>query len=148
MMLWRLLRTVMLLFAGAVAGFAGAAAMLRGWLPSRGDATSDELALVTVFDGLELESRSTAFRGGSILAWFGGVAIDLSGVTLAPGAELDVRTAFGGVSIKVPPTWRIDATATALLGGIDVQQPDIEDPDAPTLVLRAQSLMGGVAIRR
>ena len=34
-------------------------------------------ALVAVFDGVELESQATAFRGGSMLAWYGGVEADL-----------------------------------------------------------------------
>ena len=55
-------------------------------LPSRGDAESDEVALVAIFDGVKLESRSQAFRGGSMLAWFGGVAVDLREAQLAPGA--------------------------------------------------------------
>ena len=146
-MIWSLLRTVLLLLAGALAGFAGAAALLRGWLPSRGDPTSDELALVTILDGVELASSADGFRGGSILAWFGGVALDLTGATLAPGARLDVRAAFGGVAIKVPAAWRIDAEAKAVFGGIDVQRPESDDPSAPALVVRVTSVMGGVAVK-
>jgi hypothetical protein len=145
-MVWRLLRSVLLVLVGSLAGFAGAAAMLRGWLPSRGDETSDELALVTIFDGVDFTSRSEAFRGGSILAWFGGVAIDLSGVTLAPDARLDIRAVFGGVAIKVPTGWRVDADATAFAGGVDARLPDPAEPDAPTLVVRAVSIMGGVSV--
>jgi hypothetical protein len=143
---WRLVRSLLLLLAGSLAGFAGAAAMVRGWLPSQGDEMSDDLALVAIFDGVDLESRSEAFRGGSIMAWFGGVAVDLSGVTLASHARLDVRAAFGGIAIKVPMGWRVDAETTALVGGVDVDVPEPDDPDAPTLVVRASSFMGGVAI--
>ena len=145
-MIWRLLRALPLLLAGLFAGFVTAAAVLRGWLPSRGDETSDELALVAIFDGVELESRSTAFLGGSVLAWFGGVSLDLSGATLAPGARLDVRAAFGGVALKVPAGWRVDVEATALVGGVEVSVPEPDDANAPTLVVRAGSVMGGVAI--
>ncbi len=147
MLLLRLVRTLLLLVAGSVAGFAAAAAMLRGWLPSRGDATSDELALVAIFDGLELANRSAAFRGGSILAWFGGVALDLRDATLAPDARLEVRSAFGGVMVTVPREWRIEAEATAVFGGIDVPGTQPDDPEAPVLTVRATSFMGGVAIK-
>lgn len=145
-MLWRLLRVLLLLLAGSIAGFAAAAAMLRGWLPSRGDEASDELALVAIFDGIQMESRSEAFHGGSILAWFGGVELDLTEATLAPGARLDLRAAVGGVAIKVPMGWRVDAEATAFVGGVDVSVPEPDDPDAPTLVVRVASVFGGVAI--
>jgi len=53
-------------------------------LRSRGDAEGDEVALVAIFDGIELESRSTASRGGSMFTWFGGTAVDLGNVKLAP----------------------------------------------------------------
>lgn len=145
-MLTRLVRTVLVLLAGALGGFVGAAAALRGWLPSRGDETSDEVTLATILDGVQLASRSTAFRGGSILAWFGGVELDLTGATVAPGARLNVRALFGGVMVKVPSTWRIDAETQAFLGGIDVPESDADDPAAPTLVIRASSVMGGVAV--
>jgi hypothetical protein len=145
-MLRRIARTLALLTAGLIGGFVAAAAVMRGWLPSRGDATSDELALVTIFDGIQLASTSTAFRGGSILAWFGGVELDLTGVTLAPDARLDVRALFGGVMVKVPADWRISAESQAFLGGVDAPQPDSGDPDAPMLTIRATCAMGGVAV--
>jgi hypothetical protein len=51
----------------------GAAAFVRHAVPSHGDEESDELALVAVFDGINLASRAKAFKGGSMLAWFGGI---------------------------------------------------------------------------
>jgi hypothetical protein len=147
-MLWRLLRALFLLVAGTAAGFAGAAAMVRGWLPSRGDATSDDIALVAIFDGIELESHAAAFRGGTILAWYGGVSLDLRAATLAPGASLEIRAAFGGVTIAVPPTWRVDGSGTGFAGGVSVPTTSPLDPEAPTLVVHATSIFGGVAVTR
>jgi hypothetical protein len=103
----RLLRKVGLLSVGVIAGFAGAAALMRRVLPSRGSDESDELALVAIFDGIELTSRATAFRGGSMLAWLGGIAVDLRAATLAPEAHLSVTALLGGVAIRVPPEWRV-----------------------------------------
>lgn len=145
-MLWRLLRSLVLLLAGVMAGFAAAAAMLRSWLPSRGDPTSDELALVAIFDGIDLESHATAFRGGTILAWYGGVSLDLRGATLAPGARLDLRAAFAGINVTVPPTWHVDASGTGFAGGAGIAITDPADPEAPTLVVRSTSIFGGVAV--
>ena len=67
----RLLRAIGLALIGFWAGVMAAAAIMRRVLHSRGDADSDEVALVAIFDGIELESRASAFRGGSMLAWFG-----------------------------------------------------------------------------
>ena len=144
--MWRLIRTASLFFFVALAGFVGAAALMRGSLRTAGGATSDELAVVAILDGVELQSRSTEFRGGSVLAWFGGAAIDLTGATLATGARLEIHAILGGVAVKVPPGWRIDATANPFLGGVDIQRPDGSEPGAPTLTVHATTVLGGVTV--
>jgi hypothetical protein len=141
----RPIRAAALTTLGAFAGFAGAAAVAKRSLPSRGDESSDELALVAIFDGIDLKSRAAAFRGGSVLAWFGGVNVDLSDATLAPGARLSVNALLGGIAIRVPAGWRLETDLTAVAGGVDVRA-GTEDPDAPTLTLDGFALFGGVAV--
>ena len=142
----RLLRTLALLEVGAWAGMATAAAFVKRAVPSRGDEESDELALVAVFDGVDLKSRAKAFRGGSMLAWFGGVAVDLREAELAPDARLSVHTLFGGVAVRVPEGWRVESGMKAIAGGVDVRTPAQDDPDAPTLRVDGLALFGGIAI--
>jgi hypothetical protein len=100
------MRSLLAFKLGAWVGIAIAAAFVKRSMPSRGDEESDELALVAVFDGIDLKSRAGAFRGGSMLAWFGGIALDLREAQLAPGARLSLRTFCGGVAIRTPPEWR------------------------------------------
>lgn len=83
----RPLRGLLLFKLGAWVGMMAAAAFVRRAVPSHGDEESDELGLVAVLNGIELKSRARAFRGGSMLAWFGGIAVDLREVELAPGAR-------------------------------------------------------------
>jgi hypothetical protein len=142
----RPIRAIALTTFGAVLGFAGAAAVAKRALPSRGDETSDEVALVAILDGVELKSRAAAFSGGSMLAWFGGVAVDLREATPAPGARLSVHALFGGVAIRVPPGWRLESNLRATAGGVDVRAADAESPDAPTLTLDGFALFGGIAV--
>jgi hypothetical protein len=142
----RVLRSLSLVTVGVYAGFAGAAAVMKRVLPSRGDADSDEVALVAIFDGAKLQSRSQAFRGGSMLAWFGGVAVDLREAQLAPGAHLSLHSLFGGIAIRVPTGWRVESNAGALAGGVSVDVPDPEDPDAPTLTIDGFAAFGGIAV--
>jgi hypothetical protein len=115
-------------------------------VPSRGDEDSDELALVAVFDGIELKSRAKAFKGGSMLAWFGGIEADLRDAELAPGARLSAYTLFGGIEIETPPTWRVESKTKALMGGIDARTPAQDDPDAPVLTLEGLALFGGIEV--
>jgi hypothetical protein len=131
---------------------AAAAAVAKGRLVSSGEPDDDQVALVTIFDGLEFVSTASAFRGGSVLCWYGGSSIDLRGATLDPeGATLDVRTLFGGLRLVVPPEWRIRREAVAILGGIADSRGGSDDAQAtlgsgPTLTLTGWAVFGGVAI--
>ncbi len=143
----RVLRSLGLVVAGVYVGFAAAAKVMKSVLPSRGDAESDEVALVAIFDGVKLESRSQAFRGGSMLAWFGGVAVDLREAQLAPGgAKLSLHSLFGGIAIRVPVGWRVESSARALSGGVAVDVPEPDDPEAPTLTVEGFAAFGGIAV--
>jgi hypothetical protein len=142
----RVLRGLLIFKLGLWAGMMGAAAFVKRAVPSRGDEDSNELSLVAVFDGIDLESRAKAFKGGSMLAWFGGIALDLRDAELAPGARLSVHTLYGGIDIKTPPNWRVESDARALGGGVDVQAPPQDDPDAPVLTLVGTAVFGGIAV--
>jgi hypothetical protein len=143
----RVLRAIVLVFVGVVGGFAAAAALAKRALPSRGDAESDELALVAILDGIALKSRARAFRGGSMLAWLGGIAVDLREAELAPEAHLTVTSLLGGIALKVPPGWRVESTARAISGGVAVDVPEPESEAAPRLVVEGVAVLGGIAIK-
>jgi hypothetical protein len=140
------LRGLLLFKLGAWVGVMGAAAFVRRTVPSRGDEESDELDLVAVFDGIDLKSRAEAFKGGSMLAWFGGINVDLREVELAPGAQLSLNTFFGGIAIKTPPGWRIESELKALAGGVDAPAPAHDEPDSPVLTVTGSAIFGGISV--
>jgi hypothetical protein len=145
----RVIGKLALLVFGFFAGFMAAAAVVKHMLPSRGDAESDEVALMAVFDGKDLRSEAKAFRGGSMLAWYGGIEADLREAELAPGgARLSVAALFGGISIRVPPGWRVEKDVRTVAGGVAVSGDDPEDTDAPTLSIDGYALCGGIAVSR
>ena len=139
-------RALLVYKLGIWTGVVASAVFAKRALPSRGDEESDEVELVAIFDGIELKSRAKSFKGGSMLAWFGGIAVDLREAELAPGAKLSVRTLFGGIAVKTPANWRIKSDVKALGGGIDVRNPPQVDADAPVLLLDGMALFGGVAV--
>lgn len=141
-----LVRATGLFGLGALAGVVGAARLLRHALHSRGDAESDEVALVAIFGGVNLESRSEAFRGGSMFSWFGGIAVDLRDVQLAEGARLSLHSLVGGIAIKIPPGWRVESRLRSVAGGVAIDAPEPDDPDAPQLVLDGMAMLGGIAV--
>ncbi len=142
------MRRLIWIWLGFLGGWMAAAAVVKHAIPSRGDAESDEVALMAVFDGVELKSRAKAFRGGSMLAWYGGVDADLREAQLTPDARLSVTALFGGISLRVPPEWRIEKNIRAVAGGFDVSGDEPDDPEAPVLRLEGQALCGGVAVSR
>ena len=142
----RLIRALGLVIAGVFAGFAGAGVLLRRAFPSRGDAESDEIALTAIHNGLELESHATAFRGGSMFTWFGGITVDLREATLAPDARLTLTTVFGGIDLRIPHGWRVASEVRTGPGGVSIDVPDA-DENAPRLMLDGVVLFGGVAVR-
>jgi hypothetical protein len=142
----RLLRTLLVFKLGTYAGLAGAAALMKRALPSRGDETSDEVALVAIFSGVKLRSRASAFRGGSMLSWFGGIAVDLRETQLAPECRLHVTSLVGGIAIRIPPGWSVESNVRAFAGGVAVDAPKPAEKDAPRLVLEGMAVLGGVAV--
>jgi hypothetical protein len=142
----RLFRSLLIFKLGVWAGLVAAAAFMKRSVPSRGDEDSDEVSLIAVFDGIELKSRARAFRGGTMVAWFGGIAVDLRDAELAQGARLSVRTLFGGIAIKTPSSWRVESRVKAIAGGVDVRTPAQDDSGAPVLTLEGAALFGGIAV--
>ena len=142
----RILRGLLLFKLGFWAGMLASAALLKRAFPSRGDEESDELRLIAILNGIELRSRAHAFRGGSMFAWLGGIAVDLREAELAPGARLEVGSLLGGIAIRVPPGWKVESDVRSLGGGVAVQVPEPDDPEAPTLQLTGFTALGGIAV--
>jgi hypothetical protein len=96
------------------------------------------------------------------MSWRGGtLEANTVSVSLIGGADLDLRDArlaapevtftkvslIGGVDLKVPRGVRVRVSGFSVLGGRSVKLDDPVDPSAPTLNLRAFSLIGGVSVR-
>jgi hypothetical protein len=81
-----------------------------------------------------------------MLAWYGGIDVDLREVELAPGARLSLHTLFGGIAIKTPPGWRLESEVRAFAGGVNTRTSSQDDPDAPVLTLTGTALFGGIAV--
>ena len=108
----------------------------------------DRVNTFNVFSGSEIASHSKQFQGGSISAVFGGAEVDLRDTVPAPGAELDVFAAFGGVEVTVPQGWNVITRGLPLFGGIDnATAKEPVSTDAPTLAVNATVLFGGLEIK-
>jgi hypothetical protein len=114
----------------------------------RGATDEDSVSAFVLFSGREMAPMSQDFHGGSLVAIFGGVEIDLRHAALAPGAHLDVTAIFGGAEVTVPPGWRVRVTGPGIFGGTENGAERQQLPvDAPTLDVRALALFGGVEVK-
>jgi Domain of unknown function (DUF5668) len=108
----------------------------------------NELHVLAILGGNKGSSGSHAFRGGELTAILGGVNLDLREARMRDGrAVLDVFTMWGGLELRVPEGWIIENQMVVALGGYEDRTRPVGSPDAPRLVLRGTTVMGGVEIR-
>jgi hypothetical protein len=86
------------------------------------------------------------FRGGSVTAVIGGVELDLRKANLTSTAYLDVVAFWGGIEIKVPAGWTVDARVIPLMGAFQNKVDSPATPGGPRLVVRGHAIMGAVVI--
>jgi predicted membrane protein len=110
--------------------------------------SQDVLNQFILFSGLELRPQISNFRGGSVLAAFGGMDIDLRESTLAgEGAFLELTAAFGGIDVIIPRDWKLDIDGIPLFGGWSNTTSNSSSAEGPTLTIRCLALMGGIEIK-
>lgn len=106
----------------------------------------DHLAL---FSGVKSRNISKNFKGGSLVAIFGGINMDLRDACLLnEGASMDVTAAFGGVNIIVPPEWKVVVKGIPIFGGWSNKTRGKKDvnSEAPVLTLHCFAAFGGIEI--
>lgn len=138
--IFKLLRIVIV----AALGTALAAKFL---LESNAEPGTEEIDLVSIFEGQNLVSQASPFYGGKIMTMFGGVVLDLRKATPAPtGIFLDLAIAMGGLSVVVPEGWRVKFDANLMAGGFSDETRTTAEDDVPTITITGFVVMGGVQV--
>ena len=123
----------------------GAALAAKFLLESNAEPTTEEIDLVSIFDGQNLKSVADPFYGGKIMAMFGGVVLDLRSATPAPtGIYLDVAICMGGVVLVVPEGWRVRCDANIMAAGFSDETRTTADDEVPTVYVSGTVFMGGL----
>ena len=129
----------------AVVALLGAAVAAKLLLQSHATEDTEEIDLVNIFGGHKLISAADPFFGGKVTTLFGGTLIDLRRVVPAPtGIYLDILVVFGGLSLVVPPGWRVVFDGTVTAGRIEDLTRPVTDPDAPIVRVGGLVAFGGI----
>ena len=104
---------------------------------------------ISPIGGLSVSGPWRMQRSVIMMTLIGDADLDLSQTQLAaPEVTLTKVSLLGGISIGVPPGIRVDASGFSLIGGTSVDAGPEPGPDAPTVHIRAFSLLGGTRIYR
>lgn len=107
---------------------------------SDGDMIDD----ASVFGGGERIFHSRNFKGGEIVAIFGGSKIDLTQCTLAPGEnKLEIVAIFGGTTLIVPNDWNVSVEAVNIFGGFNDKRRNLNVDHNSSLVIFGVAIFGG-----
>ena len=128
--------------AGVVAAFT-----VKKSVPAYGEESDDRFSIVTVGGGEDFSSTASNFVEGNALTVMGGIGIDLTAATIAPGAKLKLRAVMGGIDVSVPPSWRVEVIATEHMGDVvNMAAHDGQNDEGPLLLIYATATMGGISI--
>jgi predicted membrane protein len=122
---------------------------IEGPRPAQGRVVSESpyLSDMALIGYLKRSHQGGDFRGGSITAVMGGVELDLRKAAIANGtAFVDVVAFWGGIELKVPPGWTVDARVVPLMGAFENKVDALSDSGGARLVVRGHAIMGAVVI--
>src|SRR6056297_2448888 len=107
------------------------------------------VSIVSLFSGTRRRVTGDGFRGGDVLAAFGGAELDLRDAAVAnPPATVECLVAFGGAEIQVPEDWTVEIDVLSLFGGSEDNRPPTGTGGDVDLVVTGLALFGGVSIER
>lgn len=117
------------------------------WRVSAGRSRPSDVS-IAIFSGSDFKGVWQAPRNLTSLCVFGGSNIDLRKAVVPPeGVNISCLCLFGGVDIIVPPGMRLYVRGIGVFGGFDRTSNEVDEPEAPTVVVEGLALFGGVSVR-
>lgn len=108
---------------------------------------NDMIDVAAVFGGVKRLVVSKNFRGGEVVAVFGGVELNLVQSDIQHPIEIESVAVFGGVKLIVPSNWNVRSEAVAIFGGVeDKRDPNVIPDPNKTIVLKGSTIFGGIEI--
>ncbi len=111
--------------------------------------SSDYFDSINIFGGSQQTVYSKNFKGGQVVAIFGGCDVNLTQADFEGEIVIDVTAIFGGSKIIVPQGWEVKSEVTAILGGMDDKRAivPLNPEQKKILILRGIAMFGGIEIK-
>jgi predicted membrane protein len=106
-----------------------------------------------IFSGLERRVTAKDFRFGRVSAVFGGAELDFHDADIeGDTGELELNAIFGGVELRVPENWNVEARNQTMFGGYSDKTRNskrVADSAtaAKTLIISGSVMFGGVEVK-
>ena len=112
----------------------------------RASFTGDLLEVVSVFGMVKKIVVSKSFKGGEIVAVFGGSEINMTNADFSGKIVMEVVGIFGGTKLIIPPHWEVQSTSAAVFGSIEDKRPQPAINPDKVLVIDGVAVFGGIEI--
>jgi predicted membrane protein len=104
---------------------------------------------VAVFGGGERKIVTPNFKGGRMVAVFGGSKVDISHSNIAPGDKpvIEVVSMFGGTTLLVPADWNVKVEVFNIFGGYVDKRYAAQIDFNKTVVVKGVTIFGGGEVK-
>lgn len=105
---------------------------------------------IAFFSGVRSVNTSSNFRGGSLVAIFGGASLDLTNAVLSnQGTRIDATVAFGGIDVYVPENCKVIIKGIPIFGGWSnkTNQKNINNGLGPVIEINCFAAFGGIDVK-
>lgn len=109
----------------------------------------DQIECTAIFGGVKRNVVSKNFKGGEIVAIFGGAEVDLTHADFNGIVKLEATNILGGTKLIVPPTWDVQSEMVAIFGGVEDKRriyPEMINRNK-RLILMGTAFMGGLEVK-
>ena len=100
-----------------------------------------------VFSGRKVTYQNETFSGANINSIFGGAELDLRNAYMNGHIDIVVTSIFGGTTIYIPDSVRVEVSGVPIFGGIDNKAPNPIGDVRAVLHINATCMFGGIEIK-
>ncbi|MGN1311758.1 MAG: LiaF transmembrane domain-containing protein [Bacilli bacterium] len=101
----------------------------------------------STFSQQKIDFDDEDFKGTSLTAVFGGIALDLRKAKINEDVVINTTSVFGGIDIYVPDNIKIKVKSTSIFGGVDNKKIKNDSEKEHIVYINASCIFGGVDIK-